>query len=91
MSSDDEGSAQRHPFGLIAQSETDSELMAVLSQAAMRIRLEWNPPPCPKRLWLDYWFLLPFFPEVHREGTKSSKAPFYCPKLLPSLLHPHYL
>ncbi len=47
----------------------------------------WRPPPSPECLGLDDWFLgaqadcrqpplVPFFPEVHEEVTRSWRAPF---------------
>ncbi len=62
--------------------------MAMLSWAANRVGLVWNPPPCPEPSRLDDWFLgvaragsqpptpVPFFPEVHEELTGMWKAPF---------------
>ncbi len=60
----------------------------MLSRAANRVGLVWNPPPCPDPSRLDDWFLgvaragsqpptpVPFFPEVHEELTGTWKAPF---------------
>ncbi len=57
----------------------------MLSRAANRVGLVWNPPPCPEPSRLDDWFLgvaragsqpptpVPFFPEVL---TGTWKAPF---------------
>ncbi len=62
--------------------------MAMLSRAANRVGLVWNPPPCPEPSRLDDWFLgvaragsqpptpVPFFPEVHEELTGTWEAPF---------------
>ncbi len=60
----------------------------MLARAAVSIGLEVNRPPSPEPSWLDDWFLgagrgsqprsalVPFFPEVHEELTKSWMAPF---------------
>ncbi len=60
----------------------------MLAQAAVSIGLEVNRPPSPEPSRLDDWFrgagrssqprstLVPFFPEVHEELTKSWMAPF---------------
>lgn len=47
MPSDAEDSAGLPPSGVVAQSESDAELAAVLAWGTTNIRLEWNPPPCP--------------------------------------------
>ncbi len=64
------------------------EMMPMLSRAANRVGLVWNPPSCPETSRLDDWFLgvaragsqpptlVPFFPEVHEELTGMWKAPF---------------
>ncbi len=71
------------PLGVVALSEPDSEMMAMLSQAAENVGLVWNPPLRPDCSRLDEWFLgggragsqrpppVPFFPEVHEELTRS--------------------
>ncbi len=86
--SGDDASAQLPPSGTVAVPDTDPEMMAMLSQAANRVGLVWNPPPCPEPSRLDDWFLgvaragsqaptpVPFFPEVHEELTGTWKAPF---------------
>ncbi len=61
--------------------ESDPELTAMPFRAAESIGLHWRPPPSPERSRLDDWFLgqpppVPFFLEVHEEGTRSWKAPF---------------
>lgn len=68
--------------------DTDPEMMAMLSQADMRVGLDWRPPPCPKPTRLDNWLfgmvragsqhpsLVPFFPEMHEGLTRSWMAPF---------------
>ncbi len=60
----------------------------MLARAAVSIGLEVNRPPSPEPSRLDDWFLgagrgsqprsalVPFFPEVHEELTKSWMAPF---------------
>ncbi len=86
--SGDDASAQLPPSGTVAVPDTDPEMMAMLSRAANRVGLVWNPPPCPEPSRLDDWFLgvaragsqlptpVPFFPEVHEELTGTWKAPF---------------
>ncbi len=66
----------------------DPELTAMLARAAVSIGLEVNRPPSPEASRLDDWFLgagrgsqprsapVPFFPEVHKELTKSWLATF---------------
>lgn len=78
----DKDSAVLPPLGMVALSESDPDLMAILSWAAESVGLEWNPPPCPEPSWLEDWFLeaalagslhpapVPFFPEVH--ATKQN-------------------
>ncbi len=84
----DDALAQLPPSGTVAVPDTDPEMMAMLSRAANRVGLVWNPPPCPEPSRLDYWFLgvaragsqpptpVPFFPEMHEELTGTWKAPF---------------
>ncbi len=84
----DDDSAALPPSGVVALSEPDPEMTAMLSRAAENVGLVWNPPPRPDSLRLDEWFLgggragsqcpppVPFFPEVHEELTRSWKAPF---------------
>ncbi|XP_056096534.1 uncharacterized protein LOC130075794 [Rhinichthys klamathensis goyatoka] len=60
----------------------------MLSRAAEKVGLAWNPPPRPEPSRLDDWFLgagragsqcaapVPFFPEVHEELSKTWKAPY---------------
>ncbi len=79
---------QLPPSGKVAVPDPDPEMMAMLSRAANRVGLVWNPPPCPKPSRMDDWFLgvaradsqpptpVPFFPEVHEELTGTWKAPF---------------
>ncbi len=86
--SGDDASAQLPPSGTVAVPDTDPEMIAMLSRAANRVGLVWNPPPCPEPSRLDDWFLgvaragsqpptpVPFFPEVHEELTGTWKAPF---------------
>ncbi len=81
-------SAALPPSGVVALSEPDPEMTAMLSRAAENVGLVWNPPPRPDPSRLDEWFLgggragfqrpppVPFFPEVHEELTRSWKAPF---------------
>lgn len=80
--------AEDSPSGVVAQSESDEELAAMLAWAAANIRLEWNPPPSPEHLQPDDSYLgseqdsqprlapVPFFSEVHEELMKSWRAPF---------------
>ncbi len=84
----DDDSAALPPSGVVALSEPDPEMTAMLSRAAENVGLVWNPPPRPDPSRLDEWFLgggrtgfqrpppVPFFPEVHEELTSSWKAPF---------------
>ncbi len=87
--SGDDDSAALPPSGVVALSEPDQEMTAMLSRAAENVGLVWNPPPRPDPSRLDEWFLggggragfqrpppVPFFPEVHEELTRSWKAPF---------------
>ncbi|KAL0172214.1 hypothetical protein M9458_032525, partial [Cirrhinus mrigala] len=81
MSSGDEDSAALPPLGVAALPESDPEMAAMLSRAAVSVGFEWNPPPCPEPSRLDDWFFgaaraVPFFLEVHEEVTKSWTAPF---------------
>ncbi len=97
--SEDEDSAELHPSGVAAAAKSDPELTAVLSRAA-RSGLEACTPPSPEPSQRDDWCLgtgrgsrprpalVPFFPEVHEELTKSWTAPFYGQKRLICLLHP---
>ncbi len=45
------------PFGVVALSEPDPEMTAMLSRAAENVGLVWNPPPRPDPSRLDEWFL----------------------------------
>ncbi len=53
----DDASVQLSPSGTVAVPDTDPEMMAMLSRAANRVGLVWNPPPCPEPSRLDDWFL----------------------------------
>ncbi len=76
------------PSGVVSTAAPDPELTAMLARAAVSIGLEVNRPPSPEPSRLDDWFLgagrgsqprstlVPFFPEVHEEMTKSWMAPF---------------
>ncbi len=55
--SGDDDSAVLPPSGVIALSEPDPEMMAMLSRAAENVGLVWNPPPRPDPSRLDMWFL----------------------------------
>lgn len=86
--SGEEDSAALLPSGTVAMPESDLEMTAMLSQAAVRVGLEWRPPLCPEPSRLDDWFFgvvragsqrpapMPFFPEVHEGLTRSWMAPF---------------
>lgn len=90
----DEDSAALPPSGRVALLESDPELTAMLSWATARIGLQWNPPPCPERLWLEVWFLwaghaekqhpapVPFFLEVHQR-TQSCGTHLFLPETAP--------
>lgn len=58
-SSGDEDSAALPPSGRATLFESDPELTAMLSWAAVSIRLKWNPPPYPKPSRLDDCFSEP--------------------------------
>ncbi len=86
--SGDDDPAALPPSGVVALSEPDPEMMAMLSRAAENVGLVWEnkSPPRPDPLRLDEWFLgggragsqrpplVPFFPEVHEELTRLWKA-----------------
>ncbi len=87
-SSDNEGVVGLPPSGVVTTAASDPELTAMLVRAAVSIGLEVNRPPSPEPSPLIDWFLgagrasqprsalVPFFPEVHEELTKSWMAPF---------------
>ncbi len=93
--SGDDNSAVLSPSGVVALSEPDPEMTAMLSRANENVGLLWNPPPRPNPSSLDEWFLgggragsqhpppVPFFPEVHEELTRSWKANLVAPPPLP--------
>lgn len=78
-------SAEPASLGATFQSEADAGMVAMLTQAAESIRLEWTPPSCSEHSRLDDWFReserntqpcstpVPFFPEVHKKQIKSGK------------------
>ncbi len=88
--SGDDDPAALPPSGVVALSEPDPEMTAMLSRAAENVGLVWKKksPLRPDPLRLDEWFLgggragsqrpplVPFFPEVHEELKRSWKAPF---------------
>ncbi len=88
--SGDDDPAALPPSGVVALSEPDPEMTAMLSRAAENVGLVWKKksPPRPDPLRLDEWFLggghagsqrpplVPFFPEVHEDLTRLWKAPF---------------
>ncbi len=88
LGSGDEDSAALPPSGRAALSKSDPGLTAMHSWAAESVGLQWKPLPSPERSRLDDWFLgvphthhrqpplVPFFPEVHEEVTRSWRAPF---------------
>ncbi len=55
--SGDDDPAALPPSSVVALSEPDPEMTAMLSQATENVGLVWNPPPCPDPLRLDEWFL----------------------------------
>ncbi len=55
--SGDDDPAALPPSGVVALSEPDPEMTAMLSRAAENIGLVWNPPPRPDPSSLDLWFL----------------------------------
>ncbi len=86
--SGDDDPAALPPLGVVVLSEPDPEITTMLSRATENVGLMWNPLPRPDPSRLDEWFLgggrtcsqrpplVPFFPEVHEELTRSWKAPF---------------
>ncbi len=46
------------PSGVVALSEPDPDMTAMLSQAAENVGLMWNPPPRPDPSRMDKWFLV---------------------------------
>ncbi len=84
----DDDPAALPPSGVVALSEPDPEMTAMLSRAPENVGLVRNPPPCPNPSRLVEWFLggghagskhpppVPFFPEVHEELTRSCKELF---------------
>ncbi|KAI2646291.1 Platelet glycoprotein V [Labeo rohita] len=68
-------------------SGMDAELFRILTRAVDELGLEWSPPEEPPRSLLDGWFLpgrrqaprqraSQFLPEVHKELTRSWRAPY---------------
>ncbi len=55
--SGDDDSAALPPSGVVALSEPDPEMTAMLSRAAENVGLVWNPPPRPDPSRLYEWFL----------------------------------
>ncbi len=55
--SGDDDSAALPPSGVVALSEPDPEMTAMLSRAAENVGLVWNPPPRPDPSRLEEWFL----------------------------------
>ncbi|XP_052417056.1 uncharacterized protein LOC127961823 [Carassius gibelio] len=47
------GEEDGSPSGMVARPESDLEMSAMLSWAAERVGLQWNPPPCPEPSRLD--------------------------------------
>ncbi len=89
------------PSGVVALSKPDPEMTAMLSRAAEKVGLVWNPPPCPDPSRLDEWFLgggragsqrppssaiLPGSAQAH----KIVEGTFYWPKQILWLLRPHH-
>ncbi len=68
--SGDDDSAALPPSGVVALSEPDPEMTAMLSRAAENIGLVWNPPPRPDPSRLDEWFL---------GGGRAENAPLQRP------------
>ncbi len=67
--SGDDDSAALPPSGVVALSEPDPEMTAMLSRAAENVGLVWNPPPRSDPSRLDEWFL---------GGGRAENAP--CPR-----------
>ncbi len=53
----DDDSAALPPLGVVALSEPDPKMTAMLSRAAENVGLVWNPPLCSDPSRLDEWFL----------------------------------
>ncbi len=77
-----------------ARLRANEELILVMTKAVNEHRLEWSPPEEPSRSRLDEWFLpghhqalrqclSPFFPEVHKDLTRSWCSP-YSSRIRPS-------
>lgn len=60
------------PPGVVAHSESNGKIMAMLALAAANIGLEWTPPSCPEHSWLDDWFL------GSEHGTQQRSIPVPC-------------
>ncbi len=80
--SGDDDSAALPPSGVVALSEPDPEMTAMLSRAAENVGLVWNPPPRPDPSRLDEWFLgggLPFglslSPRVFTKVVEAALVP----------------
>ncbi len=56
--SGDDYPAALPPSGVVALSEPDPKMTAMLSRAAENVGLVWNPPPRPDPSRLDEWFLV---------------------------------
>ncbi len=95
--SGDDDPAVLPPSGVVALSEPDPEMTAMLSRAADNVGLVWNPPPCPDPSRLDDWFLggghAPsgaILPGSAWGAHKIVEGTFYCPKHILWLLRPHH-
>ncbi len=90
--SGDDDSAALPPSGVVALSEPDPEMTAMLSRAAENVGLVWNPPPRPDPSRLDEWFLGGGRAENSAPSSgailsgsawgayKVMEGTFYCPK-----------
>ncbi len=59
--------------GVVALSEPDPEIMAMVSRAAENVGLMWNPPPCPDPSRVDEWFLVPLHCHSSWKCMRSSQ------------------
>ncbi|XP_077058206.1 uncharacterized protein LOC143710852 [Siphateles boraxobius] len=79
--------SQPTPNASATRTNSDAEMLRILTQTVADLELEWAAPAEPPRSRLDGWFLpghqqaprhkpAPFFPEVHEELTKAWRTPY---------------
>ncbi len=89
--SGDDTSAALPLSGVVALSESDPEMTAMLSRAAENVWLVWNSPPLPNPLRLNEWFLGAILPWSAWGAYMIMEGIFHCPKKI-LWLHPsHHL